>query len=503
MRKLPMAVVLFLCGFSSLSAGEPAKNNLVLDLWDAAYLKNGKAGYVHTFTEEIKQGNETLLRTTVEFRLTVKRNEDVIQLRMDNGTIETLEGKVVGVFMKQYLGKDKTMELAGKVVDGKLRVQLDGKELKAENWDPRVVGLFRQQMMFKEKQCKTGDTFDYLSYEPSINAVVPTFVRVKDHEEVELFGDQQKKKLLRVEIRPAKIDKVQMPPLTLWLAENRTVQRSQVDVPGLGMVVQYRASKAVAMAPGPLTSLTDIGLTQSVPLKVQILNPYDTYAAVYQVTVRGDVDPGSTFSSSDPRQQIKNIRGNTFELHVRSVPAERVADKKPGVEFTQSSYFINSADPLVKKHAQSAVGNEKDAWKKSILIEKWVHDNVKATNNEALATADHVAKTLEGDCTEFAMLMAAMCRAEGVPSRTAVGLVYADVKEKPCFAFHMWTEVYAGERWVPLDATLGRGKVAATHLKIADQSWHEVRTMIPLFPVMRVMGRVSIDVLSVENLLKP
>ena len=52
---------------------------------------------------------------------------------------------------------------------------------------------------------------------------------------------------------------------------------------------------------------------------------------------------------------------------------------------------------------------------------------------------------------------------------------------------------------MPLDATLGRGRVGATHLKIADQSWHEVRTMVPLFPVMRVMGRVSIEVLSVEN----
>lgn len=67
----------------------------------------------------------------------------------------------------------------------------------------------------------------------------------------------------------------------------------------------------------------------------------------------------------------------------------------------------------------------------------------------------------------------------------------------------MWTEVLVGDYWIPLDATIGRGKVAATHLKIADQSWHDVRTMTPLFPVMRVMGRVSIDVLSLENSSKP
>ena len=157
----------------------------------------------------------------------------------------------------------------------------------------------------------------------------------------------------------------------------------------------------------------------------------------------------------------------------------------------------------MKQHVRAAVGAEKDPWKKALRVEKWVHDNMKGTNNEALATADHVALTLEGDCTEFAMLMAAMCRAEGVPSRTAVGLIYGEVKERPVFAFHMWTEVFVRGRWVPLDATLGQGKVGATHLKISDQSWHETRTMTPLFPVVRVLGRVSIEVVNVENVLIP
>jgi transglutaminase-like putative cysteine protease len=502
MYRLAITLIVGLWGISPGLAGNPAKGKIVLDLWDAAYLQNGKAGYVHTFTEEIQMGGETLLRTTIELRLTVKRNTEVVQLNMDNGTVENLEGKVVGVFMKQFLGKNKTLELTGTVTAGSLHTVVDGtKTSKPQPWDPRVVGLFRQQKMFKEKQIKTGDELNYLSYEPSINAAVPTFVRVKGYEDVELFGGQQKKRLLRVETRTAKIDKVQMPPLTSWVGDNKTVQRSQVDVPGLGIVVLYRTSKAVATAPGSLDTLTDIGLTQAVPLKAPIFDAYATSAAVYRITVRGDDDPGSTFSR-DARQQIKNLRGNTFELHVRAAGSEPAEDKQPGVEFTQSSYFINCDDALVKKHALAAVGNEKESWKKALLIEKWVYGKMESKNHETLATADHVARTLEGDCTEYAMLTAAMCRAQGIPSRTAVGLIYADVKGKAAFAFHMWTEVFVGGRWTPLDATLGLGKVGATHLKIADQSWHEVRTMVPLFPVMRVMGRVSIDVVSVENSVK-
>ena len=65
-------------------------------------------------------------------------------------------------------------------------------------------------------------------------------------------------------------------------------------------------------------------------------------------------------------------------------------------------------------------------------------------------------------------------------------------------AFHMWTEVWVGGKWVPLDATLGRGYVGATHLKITDHSWHGRRDLAPLLPVIRVLGKgkMAIEVVS-------
>src|SRR6266446_7243152 len=122
-----------------------------------------------------------------------------------------------------------------------------------------------------------------------------------------------------------------------------------------------------------------------------------------------------------------------------------------------------------------------------------------ATNDEALATADHVARTLQGDCTEYAMLTAAMCRAAGVPSRTAIGLVYTDQAAGAALAFHMWTEVWVRGQWIAVDATMGRGHVGATHLKITDHSWRDTRTLTPLFPVLRVLGKVSIQVVSANG----
>ncbi len=45
--------------------------------------------------------------------------------------------------------------------------------------------------------------------------------------------------------------------------------------------------------------------------------------------------------------------------------------------------------------------------------------------------AGEVAMKMEGDCTANAILLAAIARSQGVPSRLACGFVYADVEGKP------------------------------------------------------------------------
>jgi hypothetical protein len=489
-----------------------AQGKVLLETWDAAYLGDGKAGYIHTIAKEIDQDGKKLVHTTIELRLTVKRFSDTIQMSMDTGTIETADGKVTGVFMKQFLGKQQQLQIDGTVTGKQIQLTLNGNTpLKPAPWNPDVLGLYKQQIVFRDRNIKAGDSFTYLSFEPSINLVLKTEVLVKGFREVETKGGRDKKKLLLVETIPEKVDfkrgdkvdKIQLPVVLAWLDDKLEPVKSEVEVPGLGPIIMYRMSKEKALAPGPVAQLTDIGISQLVRLKNRILNPYDTSAAVYRITIRNDDNVATTFSRDD-RQQVKNVQGNTFDLHVKASKGltGEAAEKEPAAEFLQSSYFINSADAKVKELARKAVGAETDPWKKALRIERWVHDNMKVTAYEALATADHVARTLEGDCTEYSMLTAAMCRAEGVPSRTAIGLIYAeptDAKRVPCFAFHMWTEVWISGRWIPIDATLGKGYVGATHLKITDHSWHDERTMTPIFPVIRVVGRVNIEVLSAEN----
>jgi transglutaminase-like putative cysteine protease len=392
------------------------------------------------------------------------------------------------------------MRISGTVDGNVLRPEGEGaaENVKPVRWDPNVIGLYRQKRIFKDKQVKPGDRFRYLSYEGQVNAVVGVQVTVGDEEEVTVVPGRPKQRLLRVEAVPDKIGGVQLPAMTGWLDKDYEMLRSEVDMPGLGHMVFYRTTKAIATDTPSGANLPEI--QQLIRLNRRIPNAYETTAAVYRITLKGDDDVRKAFVLDD-RQQVKNVRGRTFELHIHATrgPQPGGNAEKVGDEFLRSNFFINCDDTRVKALARRAVGTETDPWKKAVSIERWVRRNMRITNyTEAMATADHVAKTLEGDCTEFSMLAAAMCRAVGVPSRTAIGLVYTEDRRGPAMGFHMWTEVWVNGRWLPIDATLGRGYVGAEHLKVTDASWDGVRGLTPLVPLFRVMGKISIEVVRSE-----
>ncbi|HEX6199362.1 MAG TPA: transglutaminase domain-containing protein, partial [Thermoanaerobaculia bacterium] len=87
------------------------------------------------------------------------------------------------------------------------------------------------------------------------------------------------------------------------------------------------------------------------------------------------------------------------------------------------------------------------------------------------ATASEVARTGSGDCTEHAVLLAALLRAAGIASRVVTGLVYLEdaaglgEEARGAFGYHMWTQALVDGGWLDLDATLPGG-FDATHIAL-------------------------------------
>jgi hypothetical protein len=78
-----------------------------------------------------------------------------------------------------------------------------------------------------------------------------------------------------------------------------------------------------------------------------------------------------------------------------------------------------------------------------------------------------------------------------------VGLVYCEGKQ--VFAYHMWTEAFISDKWIPLDGTLGRGGIGGAHLKLGQSNLHNSLADTAFLPVVQVLGKLKIEVLEVES----
>jgi transglutaminase-like putative cysteine protease len=201
-------------------------------------------------------------------------------------------------------------------------------------------------------------------------------------------------------------------------------------------------------------------------------------------------------------QSVERVHGKAARLTIdtarhAAAPAGDVGD----ADFSRSSATITSDDDRVKALAVAGDPSPQTAEK----ARRAVHAFINRKNLDVgFATAAEVARTHTGDCTEHAVLLAAVLRAMHIPSRVASGLVYADEFEgqEGIFAYHMWTQALLdlghGPTWVDLDATLPDAvSFDATHIALVVSALADGQTDQVFTSLVSAIGRLKIKVESV------
>lgn len=83
----------------------------------------------------------------------------------------------------------------------------------------------------------------------------------------------------------------------------------------------------------------------------------------------------------------------------------------------------------------------------------FVRATIDASGGRSFDVASQVATHKAGDCTEHAVLLAALARAQGLPARVAVGTLVADIAGELGAFGHAWTEIHRDGAWQLVDAT--------------------------------------------------
>ncbi len=463
---------------------------------EAAYLGLARIGYVQTIVEPIEEAGEKCLRTTSRSVSSFQRLGQTVRQEVVVTSVERLSGEMIRL-ESTMSGGDAPVVTKAKFGENSVALVTETAGKKSEQslpWSPDYRGPFGVEQSLQAEPLKTGKTREISLFLPVLNIVGQARLEAVGRERVELPGGQQE--LIRItsstKIGPQSLD------MLMWQNDEGKVLKTEVV--GIGQV-NFRAPREEALRDAEQAEL-DLMITSTVKLKSPAKIPLNASKAVYLAKLRGGI--GSTKFETGLSQQVEKLADDQLRITVsRVTPTTPLPeDSATKIEFptdddSSSNSLIQSDDPAVVALAQGVAAGETEPAKIAIALEQQVHSTITKKNfSQAFASAAEVAVSKQGDCTEHAVLLAAMCRARGIPARVAFGLVYYPPEQG--FLYHMWNEVWTGDRWVPLDATLGQGIAPIDRLKLASSSLAGASPYAAMLPVVQVFGRLELEVIEVE-----
>ncbi|MBL9124808.1 MAG: transglutaminase family protein, partial [Planctomycetaceae bacterium] len=467
-----------------------------IETWDAVYLKGNHVGYIHSKIEAVQRQGRPLAQTTVDTRLWLTRFGQASDQQILVTSNETADGRILDFVTEARLGPAPLI-CRGRVADDRLLVEstAGGQTTRREiPWDPQVGGFAALERELLRRPLRPGDRRTHKLLVPLLSEVLVAEVQLQalDYAQTPLLaGDYE---LLEVDSQTTLPGGLKMNS-RLWVNRAGEVLKTRMEAFDQ---VTYRSSRAVAEQRLPEKPF-DLGFDSVVRIDPPLDDPHAAREIRYRIELK-DGDPAGVFI--DGGTQATKLSGpSTIELTVKSQrPGDDdlgATEPAPGHHDSAPNNLIQSNDPKVMELAAAAAGSETDPWKTAMALEKFVQRHIQKKGfSHAFATAADVARQPEGDCTEHAVLLAALCRARGIPARVATGLVYTSTPAG--FGFHMWNEVYIAGHWIPLDATLARGGIGAGHIKLAHSNLQDASALGCFLPVAQVLGRLKIDVLEVK-----
>jgi transglutaminase-like putative cysteine protease len=135
-------------------------------------------------------------------------------------------------------------------------------------------------------------------------------------------------------------------------------------------------------------------------------------------------------------------------------------------EYLAGSELIQSDDPVLVEKAREITRGSRDSWEAAVRLSRWVSENIRGAIPGG-GTARGVYDSRSGECGGHSFLMAAFCRAVGIPARVVWGCLHLP-ERGGIFGQHGWNEVYMGEAgWIPIDTTAGEiDYVDSGHIRI-------------------------------------
>ncbi len=468
------------------------ETQVLADDWQLMRILGADAGWVRT--RSTRRGD--IVETVVETNIVMRRAGAEIAIAVTETVEERAsDGSYVRIrSARKMSAEESVVEIRFEGTKAILKTTVAGNARETEKeCGEGLVGPHRIEQLTNETGLKQGATLEVKTYLTDLGGPVTLTVTVGGEEEVELL-DGKKERLVRVETA---IKGIPLKPVT-WVDAQGNPKKTFVNAAGVPMetfaATEERARKAAGAPSTPAPDVFD--QTLLAPLH-PIPFPRRLERATYRIRSKEEMP-----DLADGRQTVEQTGDGAILLKIdRKVPPDgRTGTRpieKPAADLASclaANSMVQSDAPEIAAIARETVGDVRDAWKAAQTLEVWVHDNIKDKNMDiGFASALEVCRNREGDCTEHAVLLCALCRAAGIPSRVAMGLVCIG----NAFGGHAWTEVWTDGDWYALDGTLGQGSVDPTHITLGRMALEDNAGPEGFLGLLQGLGNLEIDPVEV------
>ena len=185
----------------------------------------------------------------------------------------------------------------------------------------------------------------------------------------------------------------------------------------------------------------------------------------------------------------QTLNGDVIEVRRETIDVRDEASlpiKDPHLmPYTFPSQFVQSNDPRIINQARELTADVSSPLTRIDKIVDWVFKSLEKRPTMSVPSAVDVLETKVGDCNEHAVLTAGLLRAAGIPTKTAVGVLYFEGR----FYYHAWNEVFWG-KWMAIDPLLGQIPADASHIRFLTGDISRQAE------VVRLIGRLKMEILE-------
>jgi hypothetical protein len=450
--------------------------------WMRVLLDGRRVGHL----EIERRADADTIETIESMRLVLERDGSAVPLETRTVSLESARGEPLA-FRSESRLSGTTQVVEGRVIDGThaevTLISAGGRETRRIEWQPGAVLVEGAERIARAESLATGARWRHIGFDAGSLLFVPVESEVIGRETIMLEGERRM--LTRIRQRAT------LPGTELvvdgWHADDHSLRRALMPMFGLELELVACATDCSAE---PIQSVDLFERTL-----VASPRPLPAGERRRPQTHRVRVPDGAGRPAASAGQRVEPA-ADGFRVTVDPVtwagggPPPDDADLAP-------NRWLEADDPAIVAAARGAIGEARDPVARMRRLTAFVRSHIEQKSLDVgYASARETLDARAGDCTEHALLLAALARSTGIPARVVSGLAYAPrwAGRDHVFVPHAWVEAWTGDRWEAFDAAIPEG-FGSGHLALAVGDGEPAG----FFAAVGLLGNLAIDAIDRES----